>query len=85
MIDSIKLFNNAKIRARDENQEEWYFSIIDVIAVLTESENPRNYWKVLKHRLNNEGSQVVTNCSQLRNNYLIKKKRCDNLSRFGFF
>src|SRR3989339_599688 len=43
-----------------------YFSIVDVIAVLTDSPNPNNYWKVFKHRLNKEGSQLVTNCNQLK-------------------
>ena len=49
-----------------EGEEEWYFSIVDVVAVLTESPSPRNYWKVLKHRLIAEGSQLVTNCNQLK-------------------
>ena len=46
--------------------EEWYFSIVDVVAVLTDSPNPRNYWKVLKHRLVKEGNESVTNCNQLK-------------------
>lgn len=50
----------------DADEEKWYFSIIDVIAVLTESANPRKYWSVLKTRLKKEGSQLATNCSQLR-------------------
>ncbi|MDG2956674.1 Bro-N domain-containing protein [Bisgaard Taxon 10/6] len=50
----------------DEEQEKWYFSIVDVVEVLTESPNPRNYWKVLKHRLTKEGSQLVTDCNQLK-------------------
>ena len=50
----------------DEDQEKWFFSIVDVIAVLTESENPRKYWSVLKTRLKNEGSEMATNCSQLK-------------------
>ncbi|MGA1819973.1 MAG: Bro-N domain-containing protein [Thermoplasmatota archaeon] len=45
---------------------QWYFSVIDIIAVLSESENPRSYWKVLKHRLKKEGSEVVTKCNQLK-------------------
>ncbi len=49
---SIKLFEERKVRTVwDEEKEEWYFSVVDVINVLTESPNPRNYWKVLKHRL----------------------------------
>ena len=50
----------------DEDKEEWYFSIIDVIAILTESDNPRKYWSVLKNRLKKEGSETATNCSQLK-------------------
>ena len=46
--------------------EEWYFSVVDVVGVLTESPNPNNYWKVLKNRLKKEGSQLVTNCNQLK-------------------
>ena len=65
--EAIKLFEQAKIRTVwDEDQEKWFFSIIDVIAVLTESENPRKYWSVLKTRLKNEGSEMATNCSQLK-------------------
>ncbi len=47
-------------------EEQWFFSVIDIIAILSESENPRSYWKVLKHRLKKEGSEVVTNCNQLK-------------------
>ncbi len=64
---SIKLFQDRNIRTIwDEEQEKWYFSIIDVIAVLTDSDNPRKYWSVLKTRLKREGSQLATNCSQLK-------------------
>jgi hypothetical protein len=64
---SIKLFQDKNIRTIwDEEQEKWYFSIIDVIAVLTDSDNPRKYWSVLKTRLKAEGSQLATNCSQLK-------------------
>ena len=55
--DSIQLFENKKIRtAWNEEQEEWYFSIIDVIAVLTGTENPRRYWSDLKRKLKKEGA-----------------------------
>lgn len=65
--EAIKLFEQAKIRTVwDEDQEKWFFSVVDVIAVLTESENPRKYWSVLKTRLKNEGSEMATNCSQLK-------------------
>jgi hypothetical protein len=64
---AIKLFNERHIRTQwDDDQEKWYFSIVDVVAVLTESENSNNYWKVLKNRLKKEGSQLVTNCNQLK-------------------
>jgi hypothetical protein len=64
---AIKLFNEKHIRtAWDEDQDKWYFSIVDVVAVLTESANPNNYWKVLKNRLKKEGSELVTNCNQLK-------------------
>lgn len=54
----IKLFEEQKVRTVwDSEKEEWYFSVVDVVGILTESENPRNYWKVLKHRLSEEGSQ----------------------------
>ena len=52
--------------AWNEQEEEWYFSVVDVVRVLTESENPRKYWSVLKTRLKAEGSQLTTNCSQLK-------------------
>lgn len=63
----IKLFEDKKVRTIwDEEAEEWYFSVVDVVAVLTESPNPRKYWSVLKTRLKTEGSQLATNCSQLK-------------------
>ena len=64
---AIKLFEEKKVRTVwDDEKEQWYFSIIDVCAVLTDSPNPRNYWKVLKHRLVKEGNETVTNCNQLK-------------------
>lgn len=64
---SIKLFEDKNIRTLwDEDQEQWYFSVVDVIAVLTDSTNPRHYWIVLKGRLKEEGNQSVTNCDQLK-------------------
>ncbi|MBI5073179.1 hypothetical protein HZA99_05140 [Candidatus Woesearchaeota archaeon] len=64
---SLKLFENKKVRVQwVEEEQKWYFSVIDVIAVLTESSNARKYWSVLKTRLNAEGSQLATNCSQLK-------------------
>lgn len=65
--NEIKVFEEQKVRtAWDTEQEKLYFSIVDVIAILTESSNPRKYWSVLKTRLKSEGSQLATNCSQLK-------------------
>ncbi len=65
--NSIKIFNDKKIRTKwDEEMGDYYYSVIDVIEVLTESKNPRNYWKVLKKRLKDEGNETVTNCNQLK-------------------
>ncbi len=66
-VNAIQLFEDKKVRtAWDAEQEKWYVSIIDVIAILTDSPNPRKYWSVLKLRLKKEGSQLTTNCSQLK-------------------
>jgi hypothetical protein len=65
----IKIFSGKKIRTHwDEEKEKWFFSIVDVVAVLTDNDfqAARNYWKVLKHRLVEEGNQTVTNCNQLK-------------------
>ena len=65
--ESIRLFEERKVRAIwDDEQEEWYFSIVDVISILTDSPNPRKYWSVLKTRLKREGSELTTNYSQLK-------------------
>ena len=68
--DKIKLFEDQPIRtAWNEEQEEWYFSVVDVVGVLTDQKDvngARNYWKVLKNRLKKEGSELVTNCNQLK-------------------
>jgi len=64
---AIKLFEHQQIRAEwDEASQTWYFAIVDVIRVLTNTPNPRSYWSVLKTRLKKEGSQLATNCSQLK-------------------
>ena len=66
-MNEIKLYENKKIRsAWDDEKEEWYFSVVDVVGVLTESEDPGNYWKVLKKRLKDEGRELVTICNQLK-------------------
>lgn len=65
--NAIKVFEEKKVRTVwDSEREEWYFSIVDVVAVLTDSDNPRKYWSVLKTRLKKEGSETATNCSQLK-------------------
>lgn len=61
----IALFRGKAIR-RKLVKDKWFFSVIDIVGALAESEDPRNYWKVLKHRLNEEGSEVVTFCNQLK-------------------
>lgn len=67
MKNQIKLFEDIEIRSIwNEDEQQWYFSVVDIVAVLSESEDARNYWKVLKHRLSKEGSELVTNCNQLK-------------------
>ena len=70
MKTDLALFEGHEIRRLyDEKTETWFFSVVDIIQVLTQqpdSKAARNYWKVLKHRLNKEGSQLVTNCNQLK-------------------
>ena len=64
---AIQLFEEKRVRtAWDTDKEKWWFSIVDVVSVLTDSPNPNNYWKVLKHRLIKEGNETVTNCNQLK-------------------
>ena len=65
--DKLQMFENQAIRtAWDEEKEEWYFSIVDVVSVLTESVDGRKYWNKLKQRLKAEGSELVTSCHQLK-------------------
>ena len=64
---AIQLFERRKVRTVwDDETEKWYVSIVDVVEVLTDSPNPRKYWSVLKNRLKKEGSELATNCSQLK-------------------
>lgn len=66
-MSNIQLFENRQVRSHwDAEQEKWYFSVVDVVAILTDSPNPRKYWSVLKTRLKKEGSELATNCSQLK-------------------
>ena len=68
--NKVQLFENRKIRSVwDENAEKWWFSVVDVVGILTDQttqDGARNYWKVLKNRLIAEGNQSVTNCNQLK-------------------
>ena len=67
MDNKIQIFEDKRIRtAWNEETEEWYFSVVDVVGVLTDSPNPRKYWSVLKTRLKKEGNESATNCSQLK-------------------
>jgi len=67
MKNALKLFEDKKVRTVwDDEQEKWYVSIVDVVEALTDSPNPCKYWSVLKTRLKKEGSQLATNCSQLK-------------------
>lgn len=81
MDNNIQLFENQKIRvAWDEKNEEWYFSIVDVVAVLTDSPNPQTYWRVLKKRLKDEGNETVTNCNGLKMTAADGKKRMTDVA-----
>ena len=67
--NAIKVFEEKKVRTLwDSETEEWYFSVVDVVAVLTDSDYQvaRNYWKVLKNRMKKEGNETVTNCNRLK-------------------
>lgn len=65
--EALQIFEDRKVRSIwDDEREEWYFSVVDVIAVLTDSADPANYWKVLKNRLKKEGNETVTNCNRLK-------------------
>ena len=70
MSNNLAIFEDYKIRRHfDEKTETWFFSVVDIVQILTQQKNyqtARNYWKVLKNRLNKEGSEVVTNCNQLK-------------------
>ena len=80
-MDEIKLYENKQIRSVwDEEKEEWYFSVVDVVGVLTESENPQVYWRVLKKRLKEEGNESVTNCNALKMKAADGKMRLTDVS-----
>lgn len=76
MNNEIKIYEDQKIRsAWDTEKEEWYFSVVDVINVLTESNNPSAYWRKLKQRLKEEGNETVTNCHALKMKAMDGKMR----------
>lgn len=91
MKNDLAIFEGQKIRRHyDEQTETWWFSVVDIIRVLTQQPTyklAQNYWKVLKHRLNREGSQLVTNCNQLKmpaadgKNYLTDVATAETLLR----
>ncbi len=67
LLTLTKTFEKEKVRTVwDKDEEKYYISVVDIVYILTESENSRNYWKVLKHRLKKEGNETVTNCNQLK-------------------
>ena len=79
--ESLQLFEDQAIRtAWDEQNEEWYFSIVDVVGVLTESPNPQTYWRVLKKRLKDEGNETVTNCTALKMKAADGKRRLTDVA-----
>lgn len=66
-MNSIKLFQSAKIRSVwNEEEQQWYFSVVDIVGALTDSSDNRKYWNKLKQRLKEEGSETVTFCHQLK-------------------
>ena len=76
MENKIKVFENRQIRTIwDSEKEDWWFSVVDIVAVLSESSNPQTYWRVLKKRLKDEGNETVTNCNALKMRALDGKLR----------
>ena len=79
--DKIQLFEDKRIRtAWNEEKEEWYYSIVDVVAVLTDSPNPQTYWRVLKKRLKDEGNETVTSCNALKMTAADGKRRLTDVA-----
>ncbi|MCL2293272.1 MAG: hypothetical protein FWC36_00160 [Spirochaetes bacterium] len=85
MKNKIKLFEQKQVRAEwDEEAEKWWFSVVDIISVLTDQpdfQTSRKYWNKLKQRLNQEGNQSVTNCHQLKMEAAISNLNAKNLGR----
>lgn len=81
--NKIQLFENQRIRtAWDDEREEWYFSVVDVISILTESSNPQAYWRKLKQRLKAEGNESVTSCHALKMKASDGKKTFNGCCRY---
>ena len=81
MENNIQIFENKKIRtAWNSEKEEWYFSVVDVVSVLTDSVDGRKYWNKLKQRLKDEGNETVTNCHQLKMTAADGKKRLTDVA-----
>lgn len=80
---AIQLFENKQVRVVwDAEKEKYYFSVVDVVQVLTESSNPQTYWRVLKKRLRDEGNESVTNCNTLKLPAADGKKRIADVADF---
>ncbi len=79
--DQIQLFEDKRIRtAWDAEREEWYFSVVDIVAVLTDSVDPAAYWRKLKQRMKEEGNETVTNCHGLRMKAADGKRRMTDVA-----
>ena len=78
---ALKLFEEKRVRTVwDDEQEKWYFSIVDVVSILTESTDGRKYWNKLKQRLKEEGNETVTNCHQLKMQAVDGKMRLTDVA-----
>ncbi|MCL2116085.1 MAG: Bro-N domain-containing protein [Methanobrevibacter sp.] len=79
--NTVKLFENKEIRTIwNETEEDWYFSVIDIIKILSESKDPSSYWRKLKQRLKEEGDKTVTNCHRLKLTAADGKKRLTDVA-----
>ena len=80
--DKVQLFEDQPIKtAWVEDEEEWYFSIVDVVGVLAESKDPTAYWRKLKQRLKEEGNETVTNCHAFKMTAQDGKKRLTDVAK----
>ena len=79
--EALQLFEEKKVRTVwDDEHEKWYFSIVDVVAVLTDSVDPATYWRKLKQRLKNEGNETVTDCHGLKMHVADGKMRLTDVA-----